>query len=88
VLEGPEAAVLATYARIQADPRHRACVLLSCATVAERAFGDWSMAFEQGGAAAEGAGLAATVEHLTATLADANLRAQFTGFARLHRKAA
>jgi hypothetical protein len=88
VLEGPEAAVLATYARIQADPRHRACVLLSRATIAERAFGDWSMAFQPGGAADEGAGLDATVDRLTATLADPNLRAQFTGFARLHRKAA
>ncbi|MCC3153215.1 BLUF domain-containing protein [Hymenobacter sp. BT770] len=46
VLEGPEAAVRALYARIQRDPRHQHVV-----TVSEgpgppgRRFGDWGMAF-------------------------------------------
>ena len=87
VLEGPDQAVLTTYARIQNDARHFAFVLLATKPVEERAFGDWSMAYHEGGAAAEG-GLIALVEELTANIADPNLRAQFSGFARLHSKAA
>ena len=87
-LEGPDKAALDTYARISADPRHFALVLLSTRIVAERQFGDWSMAFESGGAASDGDDLAQTVEALTARLEDKNLRAQFTGFATLHARAA
>ena len=43
-LEGPDAAVEAAFARIQADPRHRALVLLSCRQVETREFGEWEMA--------------------------------------------
>ena len=87
VLEGPDQAVLATYARIQNDPRHFAFVLLATKPIEERAFGEWSMAFHEGRAAADG-DLIALVEELTANIADPNLRAQFSGFARLHTKAA
>jgi hypothetical protein len=80
--------VLDTYARIKADPRHFALVLISCRSVEEPAFGDWSMAHQNGGTAGEGAGLTETVERLTSSLADSNMRAQFTGFAELHANAA
>lgn len=87
-LEGPDRAVLDTYARIAADPRHHALVLLSTRTVPERGFGDWAMAYEQGGPAAAEGRFGDAVEALTAGLLDRNLRAQFTGFARLHARAA
>ena len=87
VLEGPDQAVLATYARIQNDPRHFAFVALSTKPVEARAFGDWSMAYHQGGAAADG-DLVEVVEALAADISDPNLRAQFSGFARLHDRAA
>ncbi|SFP49303.1 BLUF domain-containing protein [Sphingomonas rubra] len=47
VIEGPEDAVDETFARIKADPRHRAVVILSDRTVTTREFGDWSMARPQ-----------------------------------------
>lgn len=87
VLEGPGQAVLATYARIQTDPRHKAFVLLSCKQVEERSFGDWSMAFQAGGDPGR-TDLRETVTRLTDTLEDRTLRAHFTGFAELHAKAA
>jgi hypothetical protein len=87
VLEGPDQAVLATYARIQHDPRHKAFVLLSCKQVQDRAFGDWSMAYQAGGDPGE-TGLREAVVKLTETLEDRTLRAHFTGFAELHAKAA
>jgi hypothetical protein len=87
-LEGPETAVLATYARISADPRHFAVVQLSCRQLDERQFGTWAMAFEQGGATNPRADLKRTIETLIAPLTDRNLRAQFTGFAEIHARAA
>ena len=45
VIEGPDAAVEGLYAAIAADPRHHRLRLLSRKTVAEREFGDWTMAF-------------------------------------------
>lgn len=87
-LEGPEQAVLDTYARIRSDPRHHALVLLTGRSVETRAFGDWSMAFEQGGDAADQPDLRATVDALTASLADKSLRAHFLGFAELQGRAA
>lgn len=87
VLEGPDQAVLTTYARIQNDPRHFAFVLLATRPLEARAFGDWSMAYHQGGAAADG-DLIEVVETLAAGIEDPNLRAQFSGFARLHARAA
>jgi hypothetical protein len=44
VLEGEEAMVRATYARICADPRHHAHVILRETEVEERQFSEWSMA--------------------------------------------
>jgi hypothetical protein len=85
VLEGPEQAVLATYTRIQRDDRHRAFVILSATPVQERAFGDWSMAYSDGQAGGEFEKL---VKALVEKIADPNLRAQFTGFAKLHSRAA
>ena len=53
VLEGEDAAVAQTYARIRVDKRHwNAMVLLDRA--APRAFGDWSMGFEKPAAIGEG----------------------------------
>ena len=88
VLEGPDQAVLATYARIQNDPRHRGFVLLGCDPVAERAFGQWSMAHRNGGIQVADDSLQQAVEALTAKIANPNLRAQFSGFAKLHGQAA
>lgn len=45
VLEGPRAAVEATFERIQRDPRHGDISILQCDAVAERVFPGWSMAF-------------------------------------------
>lgn len=45
VLEGPLAAVQATFERIQCDQRHTDTVVLSCEGVARREFADWSMAY-------------------------------------------
>jgi hypothetical protein len=43
LLEGPEAAVTATYDRIRADQRHVDVQLLSSLACAERLFPDWRM---------------------------------------------
>ncbi|SFQ32191.1 Sensors of blue-light using FAD [Hymenobacter arizonensis] len=45
VLEGPEAAVRALYARIQQDPRHTSVVTVSEGPGPGRRFGEWGMAF-------------------------------------------
>lgn len=88
-LEGPTDAVRATYARILADPRHYAYVLLGERYLDARQFGDWAMGYSAGGRdAPDGAGLVSVVEALVATLDDANLRAQFIGFAELQSRAA
>ena len=81
-LEGPEAEVRATYSRIATDPRHFACVILSERRVDQRQFGDWTMAFTPSdeGAADD---LETTVAALVAAIDDANLRAQFMGFATI-----
>jgi hypothetical protein len=87
-LEGPSEAVLGAYGRICKDPRHSALVQLGCRTIEARQFGDWSMAFQAGGMAGIGTDLRSAVLRLTASLDDANLRAQFQGFAELHARAA
>ena len=86
VLEGEDAAVAATFARIRRDPRHFATVVLSDQTVDTRAFGGWAMAYEQGGAAADRGDVRAQVAALVGPIADPNLRAYFEGF--VTRKAA
>jgi hypothetical protein len=45
VLEGPRDAVEATFERIQRDHRHGAVTLLDVASIGERGFPSWSMAF-------------------------------------------
>lgn len=49
VLEGPEHAVLETFARISRDPRHHHAVRIIQEPVAQRSFSDWSMAFADPG---------------------------------------
>lgn len=87
-LEGPEDAVLATYARIKADPRHFALVELASKPIDAPEFGDWSMAYMRGDDSHAGRALRQTVERLTASLPDPDVQALFTGFAELHGKAA
>lgn len=87
-LEGPDAAVLATYSRIQADPRHYACVLLSSRTVETRSFGEWSMNHHAGGPIGTAQDLRSVVAAITSTLENRTLKAQFEGFAEVHSKAA
>ncbi|MFC7537361.1 BLUF domain-containing protein [Sphingomonas sp. GCM10030256] len=83
VLEGPTHAVLQTYDRIKQDHRHFACVVLSSVSISERAFGDWAMAFQDGGLP-RGDSLVEVVEDLTSRMTDRNLQAQFRSFAELH----
>jgi hypothetical protein len=45
VLEGPKAAVIHTFERIQQDERHGDVSVLSFAPIAERGFDRWSMGF-------------------------------------------
>lgn len=88
-LEGPTDAVRATYARIIADPRHYACVLLGERYLDARQFGDWAMGYSAGGCdAPNDAELVSIVDALVTPLDDANLRAQFNGFAQLQSRAA
>lgn len=82
-LEGPPHAVLATFERIRRDDRHFALVELANRIVERRAFGDWAMAFEQAGSGPNG-DLRLMVDKFTEGLDDANLRAEFRGFAAFH----
>ena len=45
VLEGPEAAVRALYAKIKTDPRHRGFHMVSNERITTRLFPDWTMGF-------------------------------------------
>jgi len=87
-LEGPEAAVLETYERIKADPRHHALVMLTGRAIDARAFGSWSMAYEQADQLGHQTDLFETVDAMTASLRDKSLRAHFVGFAEIHKRAA
>jgi hypothetical protein len=42
-LEGPAEAVMTTYSRIVADPRHEDAKIISAGPAEARAFGDWNM---------------------------------------------
>lgn len=46
VLEGPEEAVEALYKKIEADPRHKDCSVLSREQISARQFPAWQMAFQ------------------------------------------
>lgn len=83
-LEGPADKVLATVARIRADDRHRAIVILSQREVTEREFGEWAMAHYLPGQDAEA--FIARVAALTAN-ASPSVRATFEGFAQVRRAA-
>lgn len=88
-LEGNTDVVRAAYQRIRADPRHYACVLLGEHHVDDRMFGAWEMGFQKGGRElSDGSSLAAVVTNLVDPITDANLRAQFVGFAELQGRAA
>ena len=87
-LEGPTDAVRHTYARIIADQRHFACVLLGERYADVAQFGAWAMGYSQGGDSAGDTSLESIVAALVAPIEDANLRAHFTGFAALQARAA
>lgn len=83
-LEGEAPAVEAALARIAADPRHRAIVILSSREIEHREFGLWAMAERVAGVDADA--FVARVEALVADAAPA-VRATFDGMARLRRAA-
>lgn len=83
-LEGERAVVERTYARIVADPRHRAAVVLSSGEVAEREFGAWTMAERTPGV--DGDAFVARVSALVAGASPA-VRATFDGFVQVRRAA-
>lgn len=82
VIEGEARDVEATFARISADPRHRAIVVLSRREIKEREFGAWEMAHAAPGHDADA--LMAQVEALAAA-ASPSVRATFTGFVEARR---
>lgn len=45
IIEGPEEPLLARYAAIAADPRHRVIQVVRQQQIAERQFPEWTMAF-------------------------------------------
>lgn len=87
-LEGDRDAVQTTYARIRADQRHRATVLLSEREIATREFGDWSMAWTRVEAIDQRLPLSGLVDSLIGQVGDPNTRALFRSFARIDRRAA
>ena len=80
-LEGPRHAVLATYGRIQHDPRHFACVQLVSEQIVERQFGAWAMGAQAGRSSVEEASISEAVASLIAPIRDPSLRGYFSGFA-------
>ncbi|MDB5685753.1 MAG: hypothetical protein JWR77_342 [Rhizorhabdus sp.] len=87
-LEGYGPLVDAAFARIKADQRHRAAVLLSVQETDVRQFGEWDMASHRVATIADKADFAATVDALLADVTDRNLRAMIGSFARIDRRAA
>jgi len=87
-LEGEAEPLLATFARIKADPRHRACVELGRSEIDARGFGEWDMAWQRVATPGRAGTLVDTVDRLVAQMPDPNIRALFTSFARLDRRAA
>lgn len=84
VLEGPQEAVERSFARIQADPRHCAIVVLSRRVIAAREFGDWAMAHRTPGEDSD-----ALIAQISQQLegASPSVRGTFEGFAKLRRAA-
>jgi hypothetical protein len=87
-LEGEAEPLLATFARIKADPRHRACVELGRTDVDARSFGEWHMAWQRIDTPGDRGALIETIDRLVARVPDPTTRALFTSFARLDRHAA
>lgn len=83
-LEGASDKVEAAFARIQADPRHRAIVVLSRREIDAREFGEWEMAHRTPGTDAD-----AFIQRVAALSAGAapDVRATFDGFAKVRRAA-
>lgn len=81
-LEGPEAAVRATYERIARDPRHFAVVQLANESIAARQFAQWAMGAQAGKALWAEASVSDSVAQLIAPIADPSLHGYFTGFAQ------
>lgn len=79
-MEGPPEKIEATLARISADSRHRALVLLSRRTIEVREFGEWAMA-----ANTPGESNAAFFERVEGLIANASpdVRATIAGFMRV-----
>ena len=80
-LEGPEAAVMATFDRIGRDPRHFALVMLASAPIEQRQFPHWAMGAQSGPAPGRAATIDQAVATLIASIDDASLKGYFTGFA-------
>lgn len=83
VLEGAEEDVRAIYALIEKDPRHHGLVVVGDNFAAEREFGGWGMAFDNGGGDSES--LAAQVS-LMLERAGPSTRALFQTSAQLYRR--
>ena len=83
-LEGPAEKAEAAYARIKADPRHRAVVILSERKIDAREFGEWAMAHKMPGSDADT--FIARISDLSAN-ASPNVRATFESFAQVRRAA-
>ena len=83
-LEGPEPAVMQTFDRIRADPRHFAVVILGKSTVETRLFGDWAMGYQPGGTLARPAAIDGDVAALIAPIQDRTVQAYFQDFAQRH----
>ena len=83
-LEGPVEAVLATFERIRADPRHFAVVILSRSAIEQRQFGGWAMGYQPGAPLGADADVAHDVEALIAPIEDPVVRAYFHEFALQH----
>lgn len=84
LLEGPREAVDETFSRIERDARHFALVKLHDRSIDHRAFESWSMGFERGGIAPDQAPLEDQISAILGPIIDPNLRAYFTGFAKMH----
>ena len=80
-LEGPEAAVRATFERIGRDPRHFAVVKFADGAIASRSFAGWNMGCQPGASLFGVSAVAEDVAALVAPIADPVLRGYFTGFA-------
>lgn len=87
-LEGDRLLVEEAFRRIKADKRHRAAVMLSEREVPDRQFGHWAMANQPTNTIRGAVTMPQIVDALVASVADLNIRALFSSFARLDRRRA